>query len=889
MAGTPNNDSIIGTPEADSLFALPGDDTVLGLAGNDYINGNQNNDYLNGNQGDDTVRGGQGDDTVRGGKGDDTVMGDRDNDELFGDFGNDFMLGGKGNDTIFGNQDNDTISGEDGNDLIRGGQGNDSVSGGDEEDVLYGDRGNDELSGDRGDDLILGGTGEDVASGGEGNDRIFGNQDNDTLSGDDGNDTIHGGQGDDRISGDAGDDWLYGDRGIDTLNGGAGRDRFFIGSDNPNAPLSADTIEDFQVGEDSIVLRGNLTFEGLEIVAGTGNSAGSTLINDVQTGITVAIVRDIAPEQLSQNDFLEFSPTSPDPDDNTGSGGDSSGGDSSGGGSSGGDNSGGDSSGGGNPDPTNPDIDSPTAASTPADTTVSEGDATQYSFAVTYTDNIGIDFASLDVNDVRVQSPTGDLTPSSIAVDTNGDGTPRTVTYTIDAPGGTWDTGDIGTYNVFLENNQVSDTSNNAAAGGQLGTFDVNVLAVNGQADYSSEAEGVIVRLDLDEAYRTDYGIAPRIMPLGDSITQGQINNTQAEADREGYRLQLLNSLQAFGFQPDFVGSQSHGTANLSDKDHQGHPGWKINQIRNGKNDTPNSGVDNWIPAAQPDAILLMIGTNDMSGAVDNNGDHINNGAASANNLDALIDDIIGNNAFSGDLLVSSIPPIHTSAGAGILRRQFSVDTYNPLIEPSVDSKPAAEQVSFVDIGAQLNDDDLTGQPNDNGLHPNTQGYGIIAEAWYQKLLTTIATKDVLAANVDTVTGSAQDDVIVGDGAANTIDGGAGNDKITGGGGIDVLTGGAGADDFVYNATSEGGDTITDFDINVDEFLISASGFGGGLVAGNAVTFVNGTTPGGTGGTFLYDGGVLSFDVDGTGAAAPETIATLTNAPALGAGQFTVI
>jgi len=78
---------------------------------------------------------------------------------------------------------------------------------------------------------------------------------------------------------------------------------------------------------------------------------------------------------------------------------------------------------------------------------------------------------------------------------------------------------------------------------------------------------------------------------------------------------------------------------------------------------------------------------------------------------------------------------------------------------------------------------------------------------------------------------------------------------------------GVGSDTFVYNS---GGDTITDFGGN-DIFQISASGFGGGLEEGIALSMSASTTgvfvsdannPTGTSANFLYNTGtgVLGFD-----------------------------
>ncbi|MEX2451318.1 MAG: FecR domain-containing protein [Rhodospirillales bacterium] len=52
---------------------------------------------------------------------------------------------------------------------------------------------------------------------------------------------------------------------------------------------------------------------------------------------------------------------------------------------------------------------------------------------------------------------------------------------------------------------------------------------------------------------------------------------------------------------------------------------------------------------------------------------------------------------------------------------------------------------------------------------------------------------------------------LIGGAGADTLTGGSGADILTGGAGADTLTGGAGSDTFIYNATGEFGDTITDF------------------------------------------------------------------------------
>src|SRR3954464_13684471 len=81
-----------------------------------------------------------------------------------------------------------------------------------------------------------------------------------------------------------------------------------------------------------------------------------------------------------------------------------------------------------------------------------------------------------------------------------------------------------------------------------------------------------------------------RIMPLGDSITEG----TQVPG---GYRIGLWQRLAAGGYRNDFVGSQFNGPGSLGDHDHEGHPGWRIDQI--------DAKVTGWMRTYNPRSVLL--------------------------------------------------------------------------------------------------------------------------------------------------------------------------------------------------------------------------------------------------------------------------------------------
>jgi lysophospholipase L1-like esterase len=94
-----------------------------------------------------------------------------------------------------------------------------------------------------------------------------------------------------------------------------------------------------------------------------------------------------------------------------------------------------------------------------------------------------------------------------------------------------------------------------------------------------------------------------RIMPLGDSITSSP----------GCWRAYLWGQLQTAGYTDiDFVGSTSDGGSCSPgftyDQNHEGHSGFAITGIADGNQLPP------WLSAAQPDIIVMHLGTNDMWG-----------------------------------------------------------------------------------------------------------------------------------------------------------------------------------------------------------------------------------------------------------------------------------
>jgi lysophospholipase L1-like esterase len=193
-----------------------------------------------------------------------------------------------------------------------------------------------------------------------------------------------------------------------------------------------------------------------------------------------------------------------------------------------------------------------------------------------------------------------------------------------------------------------------------------------------------------------------RIMPLGASITWGT-----ASTDGNGYREDLRRRLaDDAGTAIDYVGSQQSGT--MADKDNEGHPGYRIDQIA--------AAADTWLDAAQPDVVLLNVGTNDTI----QNHDLPNAPAR----LQALIDQIVQARPAVTVVLSTLVP-------SGDATNNGRVQAFNAQLPGIVRAEVAAgHKVELVDLYSSLTVADI----GPDGIHPSDSGYGKLAALWYAAL-----------------------------------------------------------------------------------------------------------------------------------------------------------
>src|SRR4051794_204410 len=200
--------------------------------------------------------------------------------------------------------------------------------------------------------------------------------------------------------------------------------------------------------------------------------------------------------------------------------------------------------------------------------------------------------------------------------------------------------------------------------------------------------------------YESNGGV--KIMPLGDSITDGY--NVPG-----GYRINLWQRLAAGGYTVDFVGSGFNGPANLGDHDHEGHPGWRIDQI--------DANIVGWLRTYTPRTVLLHIGTNDVLQNFNLSG--------APGRLSTLVDHITAT-APNAEVFVATIIPLANSG------QEANARTFNATIPGMVASKAnAGKHVHLVDMHSALTTGDLI-----DGIHPTANGYDKMAATWYSALLT---------------------------------------------------------------------------------------------------------------------------------------------------------
>lgn len=198
-----------------------------------------------------------------------------------------------------------------------------------------------------------------------------------------------------------------------------------------------------------------------------------------------------------------------------------------------------------------------------------------------------------------------------------------------------------------------------------------------------------------------------RILPLGDSITYGQIFHEPSFYS--GYRGFLAEGLEKAGIPALLVGTRIDVLGRM----HNGYPGMRIDEL--------DARLPTIYNLTHPDITLLQIGTNDLWQRAD--------AQTIKNRLESILNTLQAN-AGEGRVLVATVPPVCSLPPGGW---QVTVPEYNALLESAVATRHKTwKNLIFVDLSrlssvgcADMNDD----------KHPNNTGYRKMAQAWLSVLL----------------------------------------------------------------------------------------------------------------------------------------------------------
>ncbi|MBD2355773.1 hypothetical protein H6G41_14280 [Tolypothrix sp. FACHB-123] len=820
------------------------------------------------------------------------VTGTSKNDNITTGVGNDSINGGAGNDSINGGAGNDSINGGDGNDSINGGTGNDSINGGD------------------GNDTIVGSGGTDIIDGGVGIDRLIldlsSQTSNQTLGFLGSNFTLGGvtatnfeeftittGAGNDSINQPTTvDSAIY--RRNDTFNTGAGNDTINLG-------LGTDDRADGGTGDDLLIVDYSVDDVGQQMnfsaSSSNGESSGSAYRYQAATSSYL--------DNISFSNINRFQVTGTSKNDNitTGAGNDTilggAGNDYINGGA-------GDDTilGGAGNDNINGGLGNDSINGDDGNDTINGGGGTDIIDGGAGIDRLILDLSSQTSNQT-LSLPSSNFTLGGVTATnfeeftiTTGSGNdtinqPTTVDSAIYRRNETFNTGaGNDTINLGLGTDDRAD----GGTGDDLLIVDYSVDDVGQQMNFSAsssngESSGSAYRFSATASSYLDY-------IYFNNINRFQVTGT---SKNDSINTSVGNDTVNGGAGNDYINAGAGDDTILGGADNDNINGGLGNDSINGGdgNDYINGGggTDIVDGGAGIDRLILDLSSQTSNQTIGILGSNLTLGGVTATNFEEFtITTGSGNDTINQPTTVNS----------AIYRRNetFNTGAGNDTINLGLGTTDQADGGSGDDLLiVDYSVDDVGREMNFYAYENNGESSGVAQryQAASSNFLDYISFYNI---NRFQVTGTSKNDIITTGAGNDTVNGGAGNDRINGGAGDDILVGGlgndtltgsSGADKFTVNAANQGIDVITDFlSSQGDKIYVSASGFGGGLVAGATITseqFVLGTAAGDVSDRFIYNSttGNLLFDIDGTGSLAATQIAVLSSKPALSYSDILVI
>ncbi len=213
-----------------------------------------------------------------------------------------------------------------------------------------------------------------------------------------------------------------------------------------------------------------------------------------------------------------------------------------------------------------------------------------------------------------------------------------------------------------------------------------------------------------------------RIMPLGDSITEGGDGFG-------GYRRPLFDKITAAIGMPNFVGGRNlrdTDPADFVDGDQDGYSAYRIDQIMTGKGFWKAPTIEQRLLDWDPAVVLLHGGTNDAQQDYYFDGDPAQNLRPAIDRLDALVTRIV---RFNPQIYIVVAQIIPANAPATDITQDYIVRLDAQIPAMVAKHQAHGDRVTMVDMYTPM-----VAIPNPDGIHPGPEGYGVMADVWFAGL-----------------------------------------------------------------------------------------------------------------------------------------------------------
>lgn len=241
---------------------------------------------------------------------------------------------------------------------------------------------------------------------------------------------------------------------------------------------------------------------------------------------------------------------------------------------------------------------------------------------------------------------------------------------------------------------------------------------------------------------------ALKILPLGNSMTEGWMNGQEDPGYRVAYRKNLKALLTAAGYNIDFVGSQSYGCLdNFPDCQCGGIDGTRDQYLET----MLITGYDQrwehqettgpYLDAFNPDVILLSIGTNDIT----HDGTADEPDAIANQRVSGILDQIDAYEVRAHKEVVVFLALIinrRRLSNGDEAPKTYTTSLWNNTIKAMAQQRIAnGDKIVIVDMEHDagfdyryiVNGDMYYNDPE--GIHPSASGYAKMANLWYQKFV----------------------------------------------------------------------------------------------------------------------------------------------------------